>query len=235
MRALVTGAAGGIGSAVAAAFVERGHTAFRHDMRGSGDMDVVGDLLQPAVTEDIKNFIRANEVDCVVAAHGLAGSAMLSGSDTSLIERTMLVNTISVMRLYDAVAHELAARDGVFVMVSSQAGVVGEAQNGVYSASKFALVGWARELARDTKKAIRPRLRVLCPGITETPLLVDAFRGMATASGRTYDEVLSSRLSQVPAARLARPSEIGHAAVWQAELQSSVCLVSVVNGGEILV
>lgn len=234
MKALVTGAAGGIGSAVAAAFVERGHTALRHDVRPSDEMDVVGDLLDDGVRAALRTFVHDNEVDCVVAAHGLAGSAMLSGSDHALVERIMRVNTVSVMRLYDAVADELAERDGVFVMLSSQAGLVGEAQNGVYSASKFALVGWARELARDLS-ARHPRLRVLCPGITETPLLVDAFRGMAAASGRTYDDVLATRLAQVPGGRLARPAEIGRAGVWLAELQRRDVVVTAVNGGEILI
>lgn len=234
MKALVTGAAGGIGSAVASAFVDRGHGALRHDVRDSGDMDIVGDLLQREVQTDLTRFVAENDVDCVVAAHGLAGSATLAGSDHALIERIMRVNTISVMRLYDAVAAQLAERDGVFVMVSSQAGLVGEAQNGVYSASKFALVGWGRELARDLGTR-HPRLRVICPGITETPLLVDAFRGMAAASDRTYDEVLASRLALVPGGRLGRPAEIGRASVWLAELQRRDVLVSAVNGGEILV
>lgn len=232
MKALVTGAAGGIGSAIADAFVAAGHHAFRHDVRPSDAMDVVGDLLDAGARSAIARFTNTMGVDTVVAAHGLPGSQNLADADEPFVRKVMAVNTVSVMRLYDEVAPQLSARGGSFVVVSSQAGLQGEAQNGVYSASKFALVGWARRLARDPNA---PRLRVICPGMTETPLLVGAFQGMADVSGRTYDEVLSTRLAQVPAGRLARPAEIGRACVWLADLERRDCLVAAVNGGEILV
>lgn len=234
MKALVTGAAGGIGGAIAVAFQSAGHHVFRHDVRPSVDMDVIGDLLDDVARADVARLVNEAGIDCVVAAHGLPGSAMLAQAKPGFIERVMRVNTVSIMRLYDDVAAQLAERDGVFVMVSSQAGLIGEAQNGVYSASKFALVGWARELSHDLS-ARHPRLRVICPGITETPLLVSAFEGMADASGRTYDDVLQSRLAQVPGGRLGQPAEIGRASVWLAELQRRACLVAAVNGAEILV
>jgi NAD(P)-dependent dehydrogenase (short-subunit alcohol dehydrogenase family) len=234
MRVLVTGAAGGIGSAIADSFEAGGHTVFRHDVRPSEDMDVVGDLLQPEALSEVTRFIDSSAVDTVVAAHGLPGSASLTDVSPEFTTRIMRVNTVSIMRLYDEVGSLLARRDGVFVLVSSQAGLVGEAQNGVYSASKFALVGWAQGLGRDTSGG-HPRIRVICPGITETPLLVDAFQGMADASGRTYEQVLATRLEQVPGGRLGRPAEIGRACVWLAQLRQRDTIVAAVNGGEVLV
>lgn len=234
MKALVTGAAGGIGSAIADSLTAHGHDAYRHDVRPSEHMDVVGDLLDDGARSRVAEFVESAGLDCVVAAHGLPGSIDLRHADADFIDRVMLVNTVAVMRLYDDVSAILAERQGAFVIVSSQAGLVGEAQNGVYSASKFALVGWARELARDSS-TIRPRIRVICPGMTETPLLVGAFQGMADATDCTYDEVLNSRLAQVPGGRLGQPSEIGRATVWLAELQKRDCLVAVINGGELLV
>jgi len=232
MKTLVTGAAGGIGSAIADAFAAVGHASFRHDVRSADSMDVVGDLLDRDARVDVGRFVDVSGVDCVVAAHGLPGSQNLAAVDDAFVQKVMSVNTVSILRLYDEVAPVLKARGGSFVIVSSQAGLVGEAQNGVYSASKFALVGWARRMASDPAA---PRLRVICPGITETPLLVGAFEGMAAASGRSYEQVLATRLAQVPGGRLGRPEEIGRACVWLAELTRSDCLVAAINGGEILI
>jgi NAD(P)-dependent dehydrogenase (short-subunit alcohol dehydrogenase family) len=235
MRALVTGAVGGIGSAVAEAFEGAGHHVRRQDLRapaGGGDDVVVGDLADEAVLNRLARLVREDSVDCVVAAHGVAGAVDLRSISEKQTRFVMTANTLSVLRLYDAVAPALAERSGAFVMVASQAGLVGEANNGVYCASKFALVGWAR--AQGHARPGVPRLRVLCPGATETPLLVDAFQGMADSAGVTYEEILGGREAAIPAGRLGQPRDLGAAAVWLAQLTTPACLVAAVTGGEVL-
>ncbi len=231
MIVLVTGAAGGIGSATAAVFEQAGHTVLRHDVRDDGRMDVSGDLLAPETLEAVRLLCEQRGVDTVVAAHGLAGAGELASISEAQILRIMRVNTTSVLRLYDTVSPYLEARGGAYVAVSSQAGLVGEAQNAVYSASKFALVGWGRALAASGQAT---RMRIVCPGIIDTPLLVAAFEGMAADLGVGFEDVLSRRLASVPNGRLGRPAEIGRAALWLAELQTSACVVAPVTGGEIL-
>jgi NAD(P)-dependent dehydrogenase (short-subunit alcohol dehydrogenase family) len=231
MRVLITGAAGGIGSATAGVFEREGHDVLRHDVRDDGRMDISGDLLTQDTLDAVRRLCEERDVDAVVAAHGLAGAGELATITTAQILRIMRVNTTSVVGLYDAVAPWLGERDGAFVAVSSQAGLVGEAQNAVYSASKFALVGWARALA---KTGSAPRMRVVCPGMIETPLLVAAFEGMAADLGVTFEDVLARRLAAVPNRRLGRPEEIGRASLWLAELTTPACVVAAVTGGEIL-
>lgn len=236
MKALVTGASGGIGSAVAEAFEDGGHGVLRQDLRspaGGSDGFVVGNLTDEGVLAELTRRVEEEQVDAVVAAHGVAGAVDLRSISAEQTRFVMRANTISVLRLYDAVAPALRERSGVFVMIASQAGLVGEANNGVYCASKFALVGWARAQARADAGAA-PRLRVLCPGATETPLLVEAFRGMADSAGRTYEDILGSREAAIPAGRLGRPVELGAAAVWLAGLTTGSCIVAAVTGGEVL-
>jgi NAD(P)-dependent dehydrogenase (short-subunit alcohol dehydrogenase family) len=236
MKALVTGASGGIGSAVAVAFEKRGHGVLRQDLRAPSDSSddfVVGNLAEDGVLAELTRRVEAEQVDCVVAAHGVAGAVDLRSIPEEQTRFVMTANTTSVLKLYDAVAPVLRARSGAFVMVASQAGLVGEANNGVYCASKFALVGWAREQARADAGA-PPRLRVLCPGATETPLLVEAFEGMAASAGTTYEDILGSREAAIPAGRLGRPADLGAAAVWLAGLTTRSCIVAAVTGGEVL-
>ena len=236
MKALVTGASGGIGSAVAEAFENGGHGVLRQDLRAPADRSdgfVVGNLTDEGVLAELTRRVEDEQVDCVVAAHGVAGAVDLRSIPEEQTRFVMTANTISVLRLYDAVAPALRERSGAFVLIASQAGLVGEANNGVYCASKFALVGWARARARADAGAA-PRLRVLCPGATETPLLVEAFRGMADSAGTTYEDVLGSREAAIPAGRLGRPVDLGAAAVWLAGLTTPSCIVAAVTGGEVL-
>jgi len=231
MKALVTGAAGGIGSAVAKSMEDNGHQALRHDLRPDPVLDVAGDLLDLDALEEVGALVDSSDVDCVVAAHGISGAGSLQTITEREIFSIMKVNTVSVMRLYERVRAALVERNGVFVTVSSQAGLVGEAGNAIYSASKFALVGWARALSTISGT---PRMRVVCPGMIRTPLLVAAFEQMAADTGTSFDDVLAARLAHVPAGRLGEPAEIGRAATWLAELTTPACVVAGVTGGEVL-
>lgn len=233
MKVLVTGAAGGIGSAAAAAFETAGHSVVRHDVATSTStstsIDLAGDLMEWDALDAVAALCRIEEVDAVIAAHGSAGSGELERISEDQIRRIMRINTLSVFRLYEAVRDHLVGRDGAFVTVSSQAGLEGEAQNGVYSASKFALVGWTKGVAAG---GTSPRMRVICPGMTETPLLVAGLTGMAAEAGVTYEEYLGRRLANLPSRRLGRPDEIGRAIVWLTSLETRGAVLAAVTGGE---
>lgn len=233
MKILVTGALGGIGSAIVRAAHDAGHTAFRQDVRSSPDtpVDIEGDLNDENVMHKLREFCRDLGVQGVVAAHGIGSAGALKEFDAAATARIMRINTLSVFRLYDAVQDLLAEQNGSIVVIASQAGIQSEANNGIYCASKFALLGWAKGLKAAGQN---PRLRVLCPGATETPLLVNVFEGMAASEGLTYEDILARRSAQIPAGRLGRPSDLGAAALWLLEIPAPANLVAAVTGGEVL-
>jgi NAD(P)-dependent dehydrogenase (short-subunit alcohol dehydrogenase family) len=234
MKAIVTGAAGGIGSAMAAALREAGHEVIGHDVRAdpAGLVEIHGDLLDPAHREEVLALAREREVDALVLAHGIAAAASLADTTREFSDRAMDINTLSMLDAFDDFRALLSERDGVFVAISSQAGLVGEAANGPYCASKFAVVGWAEGL-QDAGVAI-PRVRILCPGATQTPLLQRAFEGMAQSQGVSYDDILQMRAARIPAGRLGRVTDLGAAAVWLAELRTPGVMIAPVTGGEVL-
>lgn len=234
MKAIVTGAAGGIGSAIARALEAAGHGVIRHDVvapDGAG-VDEVGDLLDTAHRAHLVERARDEGVDALVLAHGIAAAESLADTSRDLSDRAMRINTLSMLDAFDDFRELLHERDGVFVAISSQAGLVGEGANGPYCASKFAVVGWAKAIAQTD--AALPRIRILCPGATETPLLRRAFEGMAAAQGVTYEDVLARRGAAIPAGRLGRTSDLGAAARWLAELPAPGLLIAPVTGGEVL-
>lgn len=231
MSVLVTGAAGGIGSAIAEQFDELGDPVFRHDARAADGMSIVGDLLNAGTLDSIAALVDDERIDTVVAAHGIAGAGTIESITSDTVQRIMDINASSVFALYERINRKLAERGGSFIVVSSQAGLVGEAGNAVYSASKFALIGWARAVSLH---AGAPRIRVVCPGMIETPLLVKAFAGNARDLGISYEEVLRDRSKNVPLGRLGRPAEIGRAVLWLAALRTASCIVAPITGGEIL-
>lgn len=230
MKALVTGAAGGIGAATADAFESAGHSVLRHDVRQADRIDMVGDLRDAATLGRIADLAKRTGVDTVIAGHGIPGPGSLTAVDSASLDRVIAINTASVIALFEALEPTLDARGGVFIPISSQAGLRGEAHNSIYAASKFALIGWARAQAQ---RPSGTRFRVVCPGLTETPLLIDALHGMARGEGMSYEDHLRQRLLAVPLGRLGRTSEIGRSVLWLAELQTRACVVAPVTGGTV--
>lgn len=232
MNVLVTGALGGIGRAIVDAFENSGFTVFTQDIRDSAEtpVDVVGDLLDPSVLGQLRELAVEKHVRHVVAAHGIASSAPVNATSLDVLSRTMRINTLSFIHLYEALNDVLIDGGGNFVAISSQAGLVGEANNGPYCSSKFALVGWAqgRSNTKDTP------IRILCPGATETPLLMDALQGMADAEGISLDELIRRRNANTAAGRLGKTSEIGQSAHWLSQLSTRKLVVAAVTGGEVL-
>jgi 3-oxoacyl-[acyl-carrier protein] reductase len=205
-RALVTGAAGGIGQATA-------------DALGSAGARVVAlDRVRPSISTH--HFVGADLADERQVIRGVAeAAAHLGGLD-------ILINNAGIMResaLRDTTAADvdlhfavnvrgaiLAAREALKVMgaggrivnVASELAYLGRQNAAVYVATKAALLGltrsWARELAPDIL------VNAVAPGPTDTPLL--GF-GAMTAAQRALE--LAN-----PLGRLARPDEIAAAIVY---------------------
>jgi NAD(P)-dependent dehydrogenase (short-subunit alcohol dehydrogenase family) len=234
-RAFVSGARGGIGSAVIAELVAS-HQVIAQDMRapeggpGGSCEWVVGDLLDADVLAEIESRV-ADRLDVLVVAHGLGGFTSLDRVTPGGIERIMRVNYAAVSALVRAAWPGLRAAKGAITVLASQAGLLGEPSNSVYCASKFAVVGWARSIAPHLAGQ-GVRLRVLCPGCTDTELLRNAFETFAREQGKDVEVVRGGRVDQIPLGRLATPSEIGQAARYLTELETPNLVVLNQSGGE---
>lgn len=218
MTSLVTGANGAIGRATVRLLAEAGERVIAHDLRLPRTESplvhpVMGDLLSPQGIEELRAAIDGDGLRCVVAAHGVAGAGALRDLTTGFVRTVVDVNFASVTALFTATRAALESARGRFVAVSSQAGLLGEANNSAYSAAKFALIGWAREV--DTPGV---SIHVLCPGCTESPLLYNAQEGFARASGAETEEqvaaFIAARAAQIPIGRFATAEETAAAAVY---------------------
>jgi NAD(P)-dependent dehydrogenase (short-subunit alcohol dehydrogenase family) len=160
----ITGVSSGLGLALAVAALERGDLVVG-TVRRQADLDefertapgrAVGVLLdvtagRAAVQDAVAQAISvAGHLDVVVnnAGYGLVGAVEEVSDDEA--RRQLDTNFFGPLHVIQATLPHLRARGtGWFVSVSSVAGVIGWAGNGLYSASKFALEGLSEALRRE--------------------------------------------------------------------------------------
>ena len=150
-RALLTGATGGIGHAVARSLQRRGCglvlTGRRTDVLEPlaselGASSIAADLADPAAVDRLVE--EAGAVDVLVANAALPASGPLLEYSADQVRRALAVNLEAPILLARAVAAGMVARGrGHVVLVGSMAGIAASAKTPLYNATKFGLRGFA--------------------------------------------------------------------------------------------
>ena len=168
-RALVTGAAQGIGAGITVALRAEGAVVIgldRSETAGGILCDLEeGDGIGPAVTEAAR---RMGGIDILVNNAGINERRMLTEIETGHLDRMIAVNLRAPILLAQAALPHMGA-GGRIVNVASELAYLGRAGGSVYAATKAGLVALTRSWARE----LSPRILVnaIAPGPTDTPLL----------------------------------------------------------------
>jgi uncharacterized protein len=159
--ALLTGATGGIGQAIARALHARGATLVLTGRRTDVLEPLARELGAEQLSVDLADAgdvarlaAHAADVDLLVANAGLSASGPLKGFSAEEVDRVLAVNLRAPIVLAQALAERMTSRgDGHLVFVSSLSGMTGQPGASVYSATKFGLRGFAQALRAE----LRPR------------------------------------------------------------------------------
>ena len=198
--ALVTGGAGGLGSATCRALAEAGAEIVVADVDEHGGAALAHDLGGHFVKADVSD-LAANQA-MVARAVELAGGIDLAylnagvttgcgvgeGFDLDQYRRAMGVNLDGVVFGVHAVLPALRERGGgAIVATASLAGLTGVPMDPIYAANKHGVVGLVRSLG-PALVAEGVRINAVCPGFSESPM-VDPIR----------DELIEQGLQIIPA------------------------------------
>lgn len=211
-RALLTGAAGGIGSAIDTALTARGFEVIGADVH-SGDCEGRPirhlDVTDAAACEALVDEVWADgPLDALVNAAGILGDRRAVDTPLQQWNQLFAVNATGVFVLSTAVARRMRPRRrGVIVTVASNSGRVPRHGMAAYGASKAAAALFTQslglELARDGI-----RCNVVSPGTTRTPMVTDMMERAQILESAIINGARETFKAGIPLGRLADPADI---------------------------
>jgi len=182
--AIITGAAGGIGTAIARIFDEKGIRCVLCDINKEGLSVTAGFLKQQALLVrcditnrgDIKNVIEEAHkhfggIDILVNNAGIIVPSLFELCTDEDMDRQILINQVGAMNFTRAIIDPLKRNGGGYIItISSLAGIVPETHSAVYSATKFALRGFNLTLNIELRKH-NIFVGTVFPDSIDTPML----------------------------------------------------------------
>lgn len=250
-HALVTGAATGIGAAIALALASQGASVTLAGRRSAALEATAGRLLtgsrRAIVALDVsdeaavaRGFAQAREalgpVSILVNNAGQATSAPIGKTSLELWRRMLEVNlTGTFLCTREALPDMLAAGRGRVVNIASTAGQRGYAYVSAYAAAKHGVIGLTRSLALElARKGIT--VNAICPGYTETEILRESIANVVAKTGRTEEAARAEFTRTNPQGRLVQPDEVAATVLWLCgESAASITGQSIsIAGGEVM-
>jgi len=233
-KALVTGATGGIGGAIARALHAAGAQVALSGTRQEaldalsaelpGSVALACNLSNPEETDGL--ISRAEEalggLDILVANAGITKDGLLLRMKDEDFERVLDVNLGSYFRLARAASKGMMKRRlGRIIAITSVVGVTGNPGQANYAASKAGMIGFTKSIAQElASRGITANC--IAPGFIVSP--------MTDALNEAQKEAITK---SIPAARLGQPDDIAAAVVYLASDQASYVTGQTlhVNGG----
>ena len=226
-HAVVTGAARGIGAAIASALIGAGArvTLLGRDAQRLASLAatlqgetccVAADVSDPA--EVTRAFVEARErlgpIAILVNNAGQAETAPFGRMSLDVWHRMLAVNLTGTMLCSQAALPDMVdAAYGRIVNIASTAALRGFRYGTAYAASKHGVLGLTRSLALEVAdRGIT--VNAVCPGYVETDMMGHAIDNVMARTGRTREEARAYFASQNPQQRVVQPGEVADAVLW---------------------
>lgn len=230
--ALVLGAGGGLGGAIARALAREGARVAVGDVNaealsgtvkdietaGGEALPVAWDLADVNAVDGVVKQIEARfgPVDILVNNTGGPPPTPAFGQEPAVWSKNFQAMVVSVIALTDRVLPKMRERRWGRIVTSTSSGVIAPIPNlAISNALRLSLVGWAKSLARDVARD-GVTVNVVVPGRIATARTKFLDEARAKREGKTVDQVSAESTATIPVGRYGRPDEYGDAVAFLA-------------------
>jgi NAD(P)-dependent dehydrogenase (short-subunit alcohol dehydrogenase family) len=236
---LVTGAARGIGHAVAASFAADGHSVLGLDVLAEEEPLIGGTFKLRAcnvadeqqVADSVRDFAATEgRIDLVANIAGVVTVGPLDTLSWADFRRVVDVNLGGIFLVCKHVLPVMKGqRSGVIVNAGSVSAHVGQVDHTIYGATKAGVLALTRALAWEVAP-FGIRVVSVSPGSVDTEMLREDCRLESARTGRSFDEVKREREDEQAFRRWASPAEIANVIHFVASEDASY-----ITGSDVLV
>ncbi|MCH5193806.1 MAG: 3-oxoacyl-ACP reductase FabG [Oscillospiraceae bacterium] len=237
---LITGASGGIGKAAVKAFVNAGYSVAMHYNKSRNETEercrklkglginafaVQADISDRASVEKMFKEVRAvlGPVGVLVNNAGIAEQALFSDITGEMWDRMFDVNVKGAyLCTQSALPDMIHEKWGRIINISSMWGISGASCEVHYSASKAAIIGFTKALAKEVGPS-GITVNCIAPGVIDTPM-----------NGHLSPDVTEDLKNETPLNRIGNPDDVAEAMVFLAGASFITGQVLSVDGGFIL-
>ncbi len=232
----VTGASGGIGEAIAKKFAENGYfVGVGYNSNREKAENLAKEIAGVAVKADVSDeksvsaamsdfLLRAGRLDVLVNSAGIAlPIKTLLDTTSKEFDKAFSVNVKGVYNCCKAAIPAMLDGGGSIINISSMWGVTGGSCEAIYSASKAAVIGFTKALAKEYAAA-GITINCVAPGYIDTPM-----------NDNLSDENKKLAIADIPVGRAGTGEDVAKAVFYLAENGGFVTgEVLSVNGGEVI-
>ena len=232
-KALVTGAAGGIGQAIVSGLKCEGAIVCGSDISScKADFSIEGNLMEASFCDELPQEATnlMGGLDILVNNAGIITRGDITQSTDEDFKRTMAINVEAPYRLCRAAIPIMEkAGGGAIVNTSSCWGVHPGPNHPIYVMSKAAVASLTQCLGMDHAHQ-NIRVNAVCPNEVNTPMIRSGFE----IRGLDADKAISELNASVPLGRIAEPEDIADVVLFLASDQSRYMCGALleVNGGK---
>lgn len=249
--AIVLGAGGGLGGAIALSLAQEGAIVIACDIDPSGIErtvheanalrlhinPVVIDIADLAKVEELVDDVRRDHGPIAILINNTGGPPPTSaeGVSTDTWVRYFTTMVLPIFRLTDLVLPGMRDLKWGRIITSTSSGVVAPIPNlAISNALRSTLVGWSKTLAGEVGRD-GITANIILPGRVATARIVKLDEARARREGRTVEEVRAESVATIPVGRYGRPTEYGDVVAFLASDRAAYINGSVVrvDGGMI--
>ncbi len=235
--AFITGGSRGIGAATVRAFAAEGYNVAFTYKNSKGKADALaketGALAiraDSSKNDEIQNAIkqaetRFSKIDVLINNAGISKTGLVTDLSEEELEEIFNVNTLGAFHATRAVLPSMIrGKSGVIINVSSIWGMVGASCEVAYSASKAALIGMTKALAKEVGPS-NIRVNCVAPGVIDTEM-----------NAEFSEDDIAALCDETPLERIGTPDEIAKLIVYLSSDSASFITGQVIspNGGLVI-